>query len=212
MQWTRGAWCAALASLAATTHATDLTLGTDDLAALSVEAREEYDQAVADFDHAYLGGGVRHLNRAAAAAPDVIALQFLMVSVTLDEIDGLSSPAALEAIAWVAEAHLRVLENPEAAEWQVTRAARDIESLPALVTQIGRRTRELSGVRDAFVASQVTLYHCLGKARAWAAMRAQRAEPRDPNAPHPLPLPSDEPGDEQGSLPTSDNTRRFADD
>jgi hypothetical protein len=197
----------------------DLTLSTSDLEAMSPEARASYDEATTAFDHANHEEGLRQLRRASEIAPDLVNLQFLVAGIALDRAERSRGSVSLDMIEWSREAHMRVIENPEAPQWQVNRAQRGLEELSAVIQDLGNRELRLREVGDAFIRQHSEL-----EARI-AANRQRRAQQRrrettesavEEGIANPLLLPSDESRRlntiteseaSQGVLPTIDSHR-----
>ncbi|MBN1477043.1 hypothetical protein JXA47_09830 [Candidatus Sumerlaeota bacterium] len=197
----------------------DLTLSTPDLEAMPPDARAKYEEAISAFDHANHGEGFRLLRQASEIAPDVVNLQFLVAGIALDRAESSHGSDALDMIEWAREAHMRVIENPEAPTWQVSRAQRGLETLAAATRDLGTREIRLREAGDAFIRQHTELEARIAanRVRRVRQLRREAAEPAvEEGTSNPLLLPSDEsrrlhtiPESEanQGTLPTIDSHR-----
>ena len=114
---------------------------------------------------------------------------------------------------------MRVIENPEAPQWQVSRAQRGLESLAAAMRDIGTRELRLREAGDAFIRQHAELEARIAANRERRAQERRREAAEPPvegGGSNPLLLPSDEsrrlhsiPESEanQGTLPTVDSYR-----
>jgi hypothetical protein len=146
--------------------AVDFELGQGDLDRLSVAAREHYDQAVSDYDHAYDDGGLRNLFQAAELAPDVVNLQFIAARMALDKAEKARGAEALDAIEGARAAYQRVLDNPGATEAETARAEGGLDELTSIMAELSERERRLREAGDTFIREYSALQTRLEAARA----------------------------------------------
>lgn len=198
---TRPTWIAPLA-LALALAATTAAGGVLDLTAVQVndlpeEAREHYEQAAYDYDHAYEDGGLRNLLEAASIAPDAIPLQFLAARMAVDRAEKTRGAEALEAIDAARLCYQRILESPAARERDTARAQTGLDALGEVMDEVNQRERRLREAGDTFLVQFSALQERIAASRAMRARERRTSRPQTYDGTGPNPL-----------LPTSDSSRR----
>jgi thiol-disulfide isomerase/thioredoxin len=135
----------------------DLTLSVGDSAALSHQARQLYDQAVAHFDRADNATGIGLLNEAATLEPQAISLQLALAAAAEDCLENCDLEEKLLGFAEMArQAYQRILDNPTANRVHRLRAERGLERVNALLAATRARLgRRLEGAGSYLTSSSV---------------------------------------------------------